>query len=139
MTPASMVMLRFTDDLLEPLVGTEVPSEVGGEVGDQVSFKLERALDYGGLFVSFLATRRAAGGEVHVVLKMLRPSIVRRLGEQAALVVRKEAVALGRLNERLPPTPFVVRLVDAGALPVETERGALQLPWTAVEHVSGGV
>ena len=134
-----MVMLRFTDDLLEPLVGTEVPSEVGGDVGDQVSFKLERALDYGGLFVSFLASRRAAGGEVNVVLKMLRPSIVRRLGEQAALVVRKEAVALGRLNERLPPTPFVVRLVDAGALPVETERGALQLPWTAVEHVSGGV
>jgi len=115
--------------------GAEIPSEVT----PGVSYRLERPLGFGGLFASFLALRCAAGGTVTVVMKLLRPSIVRKLGEQASLVVRKEAVALGRLNERVPPTPFVVRLIDAGAVVVEQEGRSLELPWTVVEYVSGGL
>jgi serine/threonine protein kinase len=54
------------------------------------------------------------------------------------MIVQKEAVALGRLNERVPPTPFVVRLVDTGAAPM----GGVDrqpTPWLAVEYVHGGI
>jgi serine/threonine protein kinase len=129
-----VIRLLRGDDLLEPMRGSEIPSDVS----DGVTYRLDRALGFGGLFVSFLAARRTGGGEVTVVVKMLRPSVVRKLGEEANLVVRKEAVALGRLNERVPPTPFVVRLVDAGAVRVEQEGRTLELPWVAVEHVAGG-
>ena len=47
-------------------------------------------------------------------------------------------MALGRLNERVPPTPFVVRLLDAGAVPAHDGTRTLDLPWLAIEHVHGG-
>ena len=52
------------------------------------------------------------------------------------LVARKEAVALGRLNESVPPSPFVVRFVDAGSVRVG---GEPVTPWTAIEYVHGGI
>jgi hypothetical protein len=54
----------------------------------------------------------------------------------ADLIAAKEAVALGRLNESVPPTPFVVRFIDAGSINLP---GAGLTPWTALEYVHGGV
>jgi hypothetical protein len=48
-------------------------------------------------------------------------------------------VALGRLNERVPPTPFVVRLMEAGLVTYQHQFGTIQLPWLAVEYVHGGI
>ena len=73
-----------------------------------------------------------------VVVKVLRPQIVRKLGASATNLIRKEAVALGRLNERTPPTPFVVRLVDTGEAAVVWGDLPVHLPWIALEYVHGG-
>ena len=62
----------------------------------------------GGMSLAFFALRVAPDGETPVVLKILRPQMIRGTDRAALLAVQKEAVALGRLNERLPPTPFVV-------------------------------
>ncbi len=50
----------------------------------------------------------------------------------------KEAVALGRLNERVPPSPFVVRLLDVGSIAFPWRGGTVRLPWLALEYVNGG-
>jgi serine/threonine protein kinase len=58
--------------------------------------------------------------------------------EAATLLVKKEAVALGRIGERVPPTPFVVKLIEAGFLP-EVAGKRVRVPWIAVEYVHGGL
>ena len=45
-------------------------------------------------------------------------------------------MALGRLNERVPVCPFVVRFVDTGRAPLFSTRPT---PWIAIEYVHGGV
>lgn len=134
-----MLHLPSDDDDLTSLVGAIVPSElIAG-----VSYGVERALGGGAMSMAFLALRMAPEGQTRVVLKILRPAMARDSLGRAALVVRKEAVSLGRLNERVPPTPFVVRLIDTGTAYVSDgpQGGAptLELPWLAVEHVYGGV
>src|SRR5207244_1030318 len=88
--------------------------------------------------IAFLAARIAPEGRCPVVMKVLRPSIVRMLGERALLVVHKEAVSLQRLNETVPPTPFVVRFIDSGSIPAARAGKKLDLAWIAVEHIHGG-
>ena len=73
-------------------------------------YLVEAKLGVGGTAVAFLAQRNAAGDRSPAVVKVIRPEIVERHGDTAAAVFLKEVVALGRLNERSPPTPFVVRL-----------------------------
>lgn len=100
-----------------------------------VRFALERLVGSGGMGVAFLARREAPEGSSFVVVKLMRPDFA--AGEiSPELVAMKEAVALGRLNERVPPTPYVVRLVDSGNASLFGERTT---PWTAVEYVHGGV
>ena len=132
------------DDLEEPPPigpGVEIPSEVA----PGVVYRVSRAIGEGAMSVAYQALRSAPGGESPVVLKVLRPWFVRRAGPTAALIVTKEAVALGRLNERVPPTPFVVRLLDAGTHRAHVDREAhvdrgqeLSLPWLVLEYVHGG-
>jgi serine/threonine protein kinase len=112
---------------------------VVSEVRDSVSYRIERHLGSGGMAVAFLATRTAPEGTSPVVLKIIRPSVVFDSSTLAAMIVQKEAVALGRLTERVPATPFVVRFVDAG-LGTASARGVLPLglPWIAMEFVHGG-
>ncbi|HTJ82677.1 MAG TPA: serine/threonine-protein kinase [Polyangiaceae bacterium] len=129
-----MIFVPQSDANLGALLGQEIPSEVSRGV----SFKLEQTLGKGGGAIAFLARRIAKEGEAPVVVKVLRPQFVQKLGETANLLIRKEAVALGRLNERVPPTPFVIRLVDTGTFQVQTDRGTMKLPWVAVEYVHGG-
>ncbi len=104
-----------------------------------VSYRLEHRLGEGATAVAYLARRQGLGGEWPTVIKIIQPHIVKDSGERAQTIIKKEAVALGRLNERMPPTPFVVRLLDTGSLSFKTPSKALDLPWIALEYVHGGL
>jgi serine/threonine protein kinase len=104
-----------------------------------VAYRLEHKLGEGATAVAFLAKRQGPNGEWPAVIKIIQPHIVKDSGERALTIIKKEAVALGRLNERVPPTPFVVRLLDTGMLPFQVLGKSLELPWIALEYVHGGV
>jgi eukaryotic-like serine/threonine-protein kinase len=104
-----------------------------------ISYRLEQKLGEGATAVAYLAKRQGADGEWPAVIKIIQPHIVKDSGERALTIIKKEAVALGRLNERVPPTPFVVRLLDTGSLPFKPFGKSLDLPWIALEYVHGGV
>lgn len=125
-----MALSTETDELL----GSIVPADAGG-----AQYLFESKLGVGGTSAAYLAQRISASGRSPAVMKVILPMIVDRQGATAAAVFLKEAVALGRLNERTPPTPFVVRLLDVGHARVSWRDGKLEIPWLALEYVSGGV
>lgn len=133
---ASRVVLHIArnDDSLAALLNVDIASSLSAGV----TYRVERLLGGGGMSVALHAVRRAPEGRTPCVLKVLRPSFVEESGPTATLAVQKEAVALGRLNERVPSTPFVVRLLDTGALTVDYDGRPLDLAWLAVEYVNGG-
>jgi eukaryotic-like serine/threonine-protein kinase len=118
----------------DPFVGLDVASD--SQAG--VSFRIERQLGEGATAIAYFATRSAPEGSSPVVLKVISPHVIRQAGDTARMVVQKESVALGRLNERVPPSPFVVRLLDVGNLPYRSLGQVLDLPWLAIEYVHGG-
>jgi len=122
------------DDLLNGLEGVSVRAAIQPDV----EYQLVRVIGAGSYAVAFFAIRSSPDGESPVVLKIVRPSLMRAAGEMALLAVEKEAVALGRLNERVPPTPFVVRLLASDVVEVEQGGLELKLPWLALEYVHGG-
>lgn len=104
-----------------------------------VSYRLEHKLGEGATAAAYLAKRHGEDGEWPAVIKVIQPHIVKDSSERALTIIKKEAVALGRLNERVPPTPFVVRLLDTGSLLYRTFGKGLELPWIALEYVHGGL
>jgi serine/threonine protein kinase len=104
-----------------------------------VSYRLEQKLGEGGTAAAYLAKRRSAVDESQVVIKIILPQLVAESDERALTIIKKEAVALGRLNERVPPTPFVVRLLDTGSVGFRSHGRDLQLPFIALEYVHGGL
>jgi eukaryotic-like serine/threonine-protein kinase len=111
---------------------------IPSELHRGVVFHIEKRLGEGGTAVAYLARRESPLGTSPAVLKIVQTDPA--AGSQtAALVVQKEAVALGRLNERVPPTPFVVRLLEVGTVRVPNLRGHIDLPWLAIEYVHGGL
>jgi serine/threonine protein kinase len=104
-----------------------------------ISYRLEHKLGEGATAVAYLAKRQGPDGEWPAVIKIIQPHIVKDSGERALTIIKKEAVALGRLNERVPPTPFVVRLLDTGTLVFKPFGKGMDLPWIALEYVHGGV
>ena len=104
-----------------------------------VSYRLEHKLGEGATAVAYLAKRHGPDGEWPAVIKIIQPHIVKDSNERALTIIKKEAVALGRLNERVPPTPFVVRLLDTGTLMFKPFGKGLELPWIALEYVHGGL
>lgn len=122
------------DDNVLQAIGTEIRSNVSPDV----VYHLGRRVGEGGMSIAYLALRTCPQGSAPVVVKVLRPRFVLRFGEAALLSIQKEAVALGRLNERVPPTPFVVRLIDVGSMKTLPGQRALEIPWIAVEFVNGG-
>ncbi|HEX3852496.1 MAG TPA: serine/threonine-protein kinase, partial [Polyangiaceae bacterium] len=125
-----MAFSTETDELL----GSTVLADAGG-----AQYLFEAKLGVGGTSAAYLAQRISTSGRSPAVLKVILPLIVDRQGATAAAVFLKEAVALGRLNERTPPTPFVVRLLDVGRAQVSWREGKIEVPWLAIEYVSGGV
>jgi eukaryotic-like serine/threonine-protein kinase len=124
-------------------VSASGPSSLSGQVVESefqpgVSYRLERRIGEGGMGQAFLALRHAPDGIAPVVIKMVRPTAESGAQNSAGILVQKEAVALGRLNERIPPCPFVVRLVDTGATFLNGPNRP-STPWLAVEYVHGGV
>ncbi|HEX4341350.1 MAG TPA: serine/threonine-protein kinase [Polyangiaceae bacterium] len=111
---------------------------IGSETSPGVQYRLVSPLGEGGMGVAFYAVREAPEGVTPAVLKVVKPDIVGTAGPTALLMIQKEAIALGRLNERVPPTPFVVRFMDTGSV-VLTKLHNIELPWIAVEYVHGGV
>jgi len=88
--------------------------------------------------VAFRAIRRAPDGQSFTVVKIVHPEMIMDASEIALLTIRKESVALGRLNEQVPPTPFVVRLLETSEIAVRYRGSAVELPWLAMEYVHGG-
>lgn len=107
------------------------------ETTEGVKFRLLHELGEGGMGVAFFAMREAPDGESPAVLKIVKPEIVATAGPTALLMVQKEAIALGRLNEAVPPTPFVVRFLDTGTVVLRAMHN-VELPWIALEYVHGG-
>lgn len=103
-----------------------------------VEYQLRGLLGEGGMGSVYSAQRRSAQGSSVAAFKILRPDVVMMSGKEAELTIRKEAVALGRLNEQIPPTPHVVRMLDTGSLNLVVHQRAVELPWIALEYVSGG-
>ena len=116
------------------------PSSLSGRYIDSdvqigVRYVLAHQVGEGGMGAAYLARREGPEGASPVVVKVVR----RAFGTtdiSPDLVAQKEAVALGRLNERVPPSPFVVRFVDTGSTPYF---GSPPTPWIAIEYVHGGV
>jgi serine/threonine protein kinase len=121
-------------DVADPFIG----QTIGSGALPEVKLRLERLLGEGGTAVAYLATRFGPDGTSKVVVKVILPSIIAQAGSTARMVVQKEAVALGRLNERVPPSPFVVRLLDVGELDYQRHGLSLRLPWLAIEYMHGG-
>jgi eukaryotic-like serine/threonine-protein kinase len=100
-----------------------------------VRYCLEQIVGEGGMGTAYLARRETTDGTSPVVVKVMHEQVL--AGEIAPeIVAAKEVVALGRLNESVPPSPFVVRFVDAGAL---GSSDGPPVPWTAIEYVHGGI
>jgi serine/threonine protein kinase len=101
-------------------------------------YRIERRIGDGGTAIAYFASRFGPEGTSPAVLKIIQPAIISKAGDVAEMVVKKEAVALGRINERVPPCPSVVRLLDTGVLDYVGRGFSLRLPWLALEYVHGG-
>ncbi|WP_165373130.1 serine/threonine protein kinase [Sorangium cellulosum] len=130
-----MLTLPSDEEILGGLQGATIISDLSSDIG----YRIVSLAGAGAMFISYYALRTAPEGETPVVVKILRPSLFRQLGPSAAVIVKKEAVSLGRLNEQVPPTPFVVRLIDTGTFAVRRGTKTLDLPWITIEYVHGGV
>jgi serine/threonine protein kinase len=82
--------------------GRQIPSSL--QAG--VVYRLRGRLGEGGMGSVYFALRTTAEGSSAAALKIVNPDVVLASGSEAILGFRKEAVALGRLNEQVPPTPW---------------------------------
>jgi serine/threonine protein kinase len=115
---------------LEGLVGALVPGANGAR------YRLERVLGRGALYVTFRATRIAKEGAVPHAVKVLRPSLARAWPAGARLLSREQHRVLTILNERVPPSPHVIRLLEIGELGRDESRGVDEpVPWLALELI----
>jgi serine/threonine protein kinase len=130
-----MSILQDADDELSTLVGVDFPSSA--QPG--VSYQLEKLLGVGGMGSAFLARRSSPGGRSLVVVKVMHPGFVLDSGKVARTSFQKEVVALQRLQQHVPPNPFVVRHMDTGWLPVRHRNQTIDLPWLVIDYVHGGI
>ncbi|MEO7094261.1 MAG: protein kinase [Polyangiales bacterium] len=140
-------MLRSaSDDLADLAYGMpELLDENGGRTG----IHLRKRLGVGGMATVFLAERE---GELprgllspstpqRMALKFMQLSTARdlaKVGIDPLRLFSRESVALARLTERKPPTPFVVGFYGCGISDVETRHSLSRVPWLALEYVDGG-
>lgn len=115
-----------------------IGSTVQSELRPGVVYRIERRLGEGATAIAYFASRFAPEGTSPAVLKIIQPNIIAHAGDKAQMIVQKEAVALGRINERVPPCPSVVRLLDTGSVEYTGRAQPIRLPWLALEYVHGG-
>lgn len=121
---------------LDALVGALVPANDPASTSPPARYRLERVLGRGALFVTFRATRISPEGAVPHAVKVLRPSLARAWPAGAKVLSREQARVLAILNERLPPSPNVVRLFEIGELAIDPARGIdVPVPWLALELI----
>lgn len=128
------IQLTRDDTSLDALLGQFIssPTEWG------TTYQFVQRLGAGGMSVAMLALRNSTRGVGPVVIKLLTPEYTKAAGRAADLSLRKEISSLQRLNERVPPTPYVVRLLDIGSLDVSYDGEPLSLGWIGLEYVHGG-
>ncbi|MFI5297010.1 MAG: serine/threonine-protein kinase [Polyangiales bacterium] len=126
------------DDELRALVGQIVEAPPSWTGGARARFKIESRLGDGGTGVAFLALRQSETGESPHVIKIFRPALIQRAPEIAEVSRRKEHASMRRLNERVPPSPYIVRMTDVGELLVSYGNQPINLPWIASEYINGG-
>lgn len=128
------------DSTLAALERIEIPSNRSPDV----RYRLSRVLDRGDVAATFGGERLTAEGACPVVIKLLRPpslssgAAARREAQSAILDLYRDALALATLAERVPPTPFVLRVVDAGTLSLTEPEGRVDVPWLVLEDIHGG-
>lgn len=118
----------------DTFLGMTFNSEVHSDVG----YRLIRLLGQGATARAYYAMRVTPYGQLPIALKIVLPQLAQTSSSVGVLVIQKEAVALGRLNERMPRCPYVVRFIDTGVLKTEYGGYPLALPWLALEYVDGG-
>jgi len=126
--------MNSAGEVADPFIGLTI----GSATQPDVKLRIERRLGEGGTAAAYFATRFGPDGVSKVVVKVILPRVIAQAGDTARMIVQKEAVALGRLNERVPQSPFVVRLLDVGELEYRRHGALLTLPWLAIEYVHGG-
>ncbi len=127
-------VVPWVDDELRSLVGVTIDSHGAANA----RYRLDHPLGEGGTAVAFFALRMTPEGDTPHVVKVFRPTLLLKAPEIAEVSRRKEQDAMKRLNERVPPSPFIVRMTDAGELRVLYKEQQLAVPWLAAEYVNGG-
>ncbi len=106
------------------------PSQFPG-VGDLVGpYRLERALDAGGMGVVYVGRRVDGSFEQQVAIKLVRPQHLQAEADFAARLIQRfeaERSLLARLVH-----PNIARILDGGSTPAG-------LPWLAMEYVEDGL
>lgn len=118
----------------DSFLGRTIDSEVHPDVG----YRITRLLGQGATARAYHALRVTPFGQLPIALKLILPEIAQTSSSVGDLVIQKEAVALGRLNERIPRCPYVVRFIDTGVLKTQYGGYPISLPWLALEYVDGG-
>ncbi|HEY5958300.1 MAG TPA: serine/threonine-protein kinase [Polyangiaceae bacterium] len=128
------------DQLDRPLqrADTFIGRTIASEVHADVVYRVSRLLGQGATARAYFALRLTPYGQTPVAIKIILPRIAQTSSSVGDLVIQKEAVALGRLNERIPRCPNVVRFIDTGVVNTDYAGYALPLPWLALEFVDGG-
>ena len=140
--------LRASNDELSDLA-EGAPELVDVEVGVRTGVRLARRLGVGGMASVFLADRDLGHPSSlfspetpqRLAVKVMQPSTVRqisKMGGDPLDTFRKEVVALGKLSEQRPATPFVIAFYGCGMSDVLVRGATYRLPWLAIEYVDGG-
>lgn len=129
-----MYEIQPDDENLDGLRRAFIPS--GTQRG--VAYRITRRIGQGGMAVVMLSERSSDAGTSPAVLKILKPEFVLDAGDDARLVFQKEATSLHQLNQRVPPSPHVVQLLDHGEIEVRFKGRPVLLGWLGLEHVHGG-
>jgi len=142
-----MSLLRsFDADLRDLARGAPALTDAGGSL---TGARLTQLLGVGGMSTVFLAevevARFSKALSPHcpgrIAVKIMKPAMVTDLAQEGILagqLAQREAIALGRIMARVPPTEFVVGFYGAGESPVDIRGRQLKLPWLALEYVDGG-